>query len=59
MEQGVIDGAVKLVQTVGLPTLFCLWLMFRVEKRLDAQTTVQQSIADAMHGILEHVRKGE
>lgn len=54
----MIDGAVSLLKTVGLPTLFCGWLMFRVEKRLDEQTIVLHKIADSLSGVLEHVRKG-
>lgn len=41
----MIDAGVKLLQTVGLPTMFCWWLMFRIEKRMDAQTEVLNKIA--------------
>lgn len=56
MDQMIMDNAVKIVQGVGLPALFCLWLMFRVEKRLDGQTAVMMEISKAMSAILEHVR---
>lgn len=57
MDSIMTDGVVKLVQGVGLPAVFCFWLMFRVEKRLDEQTTVLREIGNAMTSTLEHVRK--
>jgi hypothetical protein len=45
MEQGMIDAGVKLLQTVGLPTMFCWWLMFQVQKRMDAQIDALNKIA--------------
>ena len=58
MDQALIEPAKQLLQTVGLPTLFCLWLMLRVEKRLDEQTRILTDMAASMSGVLEHVRKG-
>ena len=57
IDQTLIESAVKLLQAVGLPTVFCGWLMLRVEKRLDKQTTVLEETATAMAAILEHVRE--
>jgi hypothetical protein len=56
-DKSTIDSVVQLVQGVGLPALFCAWLMFRVERRLDEQTTTLKSISDAMGKILEHMRE--
>ena len=53
----MVTPIVELLKAVGLPTLFCLWLMLRVEKRLDSQTEKLTSIAESMVGILEHVRE--
>lgn len=53
----MIEGGVKLLQAVGLPTVFCAWLMLRVEKRLDEQTSVLRETAKSMAAILEHVRE--
>lgn len=57
MDQALVTPIVELLKAVGLPTLFCLWLMLRVEKRLDSQTEKLTSIAESMVGILEHVRE--
>ena len=32
-----MDIATQLIQTLGFPIFVCLWLMYRVEKRLEKQ----------------------
>lgn len=44
----MVDAGVRLLQTVGLPTMFCWWLMFRIEKRMDLQTEALNKIAVLM-----------
>lgn len=44
MEQGMVDAAVKLLQTVGFPILVCGWFMFRMEKRLDQMIELLQDL---------------
>jgi hypothetical protein len=46
-----------IVQTLGLPACFCIWLMWQVQKRLDEQTAVLNKIAESMSAVLEHVRE--
>lgn len=57
MDQALIESASKVIASIGLPALFCLWLMFRVEKRLDEQTSVLRETAAAMAAVLEHLRQ--
>ena len=59
MEQGMISAAVELVRSLGAPLVFCGWLMWRVEKRLDKQTELLEKIVESMTSILEHFRKEE
>jgi hypothetical protein len=37
-----MDIAVNLIQALGFPIFVCLWLMYRVEKRMDRQHKEQQ-----------------
>jgi hypothetical protein len=57
MDAALVTPVVEMLKAVGLPTLFCLWLMWRVEKRLDEQTKTLGEIALSMAGVLEHVRE--
>jgi hypothetical protein len=59
MDEALVAPVVKLITAVGLPTVFCGWLMTRVEKRLDEQTKVLTQIATSMAAILEHVRESD
>jgi len=48
MDKTIIDGIVQVIQTVGFPIVACLWFMFRMEKKIEAQTAVMREIADAL-----------
>lgn len=50
---------VDLVKALGLPGTFCLWLMWRVEQRLDRQTDLLREAGQCLARILEHVRGRE
>ena len=58
MDQPLLATAESAVKMLGLPTLFCLWLMFRMEKKQDEQTAELKGIGTSLSAILEHVRKG-
>lgn len=52
MEKEIIEGAVKVIQTVGFPIVVCLWFMFRAEKRFDAMTTVLTELSGYLKQII-------
>lgn len=55
----MLDAGVKLIQTVGFPIVVCGWFMFRMEKRLDEQTKVLQTIAEHLKLLNEKVTAGD
>ena len=53
MDQTTIAQLKELLQTVGLPTMFCWWLMFQVQKRLEVQNETLGKIATSLAVLLE------
>jgi hypothetical protein len=59
VEKGLLDAAIGLIQTVGFPIVVCGWFMFRMEKRIDAQTEVLNQIARLLAKLTEQEAHSE
>lgn len=53
MEQGLLEGLINIINTVGFPIFVAIWFMYRSDKRQDKLIDLVQEMVSLQKATLE------